>query len=76
MVFISSKKLEYVNVGIQLQLKQDNNKFHFDFFYLQFKDLKYFLINQILNLQTVNKGNQNETSCYLVSKKLFLFLRY
>ena len=40
MVFVSSKKLKYVNVGIQLQLKQDNEKFHFDFLYLQFKDLK------------------------------------
>ena len=27
MVFISSKKLKYVNVGIQLQYKQDNEKF-------------------------------------------------
>ena len=40
MVFISSKKLEYVSVGIQLQKKQDNEKFHFNFLYLQFKDLK------------------------------------
>ena len=27
MVFISSKKLKYVNVGIQFQYKQDNEKF-------------------------------------------------
>ena len=27
MVFISSKKLKYVNVGIRLQYKQDNEKF-------------------------------------------------
>ena len=40
MVFISSKKLKYVNVGIQLQYKQDSEKFNFDFLYLQFKDLK------------------------------------
>ena len=41
MVFISPKRLKYVNVGIQLQQKQDGEKFHFDFLYLQlFKDLK------------------------------------
>ena len=40
MVYISSKKLKYVNVDIQLQYKQDNEKFHFDFIYLRFKDLK------------------------------------
>ena len=40
MVFISSKKLKYINVGMQLQLKQDNKKFHFDFLYLWFRDLK------------------------------------
>ena len=40
MVFISSKKLKYVNVGIQLQQKQDNEKFRFDLIYLRFKDLK------------------------------------
>ena len=40
MVFVSSKKLKYVNVDIQVQLKQDNEKFHFDFLCLQFKDLK------------------------------------
>ena len=49
MVFIFTKKLEYVNVGMQLKQKQDNEKLHFDFFYLQFKDLKkYILINKIL----------------------------
>ena len=40
MVFLSSKRLKYVNVGIQLQQKQDNEKFHFDLIYLRFKDLK------------------------------------
>ena len=40
MVFISSKELKYVNVGTQLQYQQDNEKFHFDFLFLQFEDLK------------------------------------
>ena len=40
MVFIFSKNLKYVIVDIKLQLKQDNEEFHFDFLYLQFKDLK------------------------------------
>ena len=40
MVFISSKKIKYVLVGIQLQKAQDNKKFYFDLLYLQFKNLK------------------------------------